>query len=246
MSIQEHITKKVIELCKLHDIKSICDYGCGDGKLLSSLREHLENVRLIGVDCFDELEKLGQEKPTFDGIDFFDRDSAEFSKWIEGNQVDLVISLHALHHYEHPIQELKNIKKLLSLSGLLYAVDFNFNVDDDFVKNSMNSLISESVAALARRYHRHPFTEKQAEDLLSAVFDNITSEDIFTIHDSKEDSFKYQKQNQERCIKFLDFIREKMENKFKLDYLERIVEFQLQMSKDVLVTKSQYFGIIAS
>jgi len=96
---EDFLVPKIVELIKKYELKSICDYGCGNGTLLNKIKTVLPDLsNLTGVDYFNRFGdeyKFGEKTI---GIEFIDKESENFKELSKQKNFDLIISTFALHH----------------------------------------------------------------------------------------------------------------------------------------------------
>lgn len=151
-----------------YQIRSICDYGCGNGELLGILHQKHPQLKICGIDYFDG--RYPDLRETDVPFRMIDRSSSDYDKTIADQHFDMVVSTFALHHFQYPVQELRNVSELVRPSGILELFDHAVDLDSQGgVTKGLSTLIWEIFDALKGRYHRHHYTLKEALDLLSAV-----------------------------------------------------------------------------
>ncbi len=161
------------ELCnfiKKHNVKTICDYGCGDGELLNKLiTEYPETLSCVGVDCWniygDESPKPSDTK----SIQYLDNSIASFKNDMEEKGFDLVISTFALHHFKLPIGELRKIESFANTNGYIFLVDMMTKYEDEFITTNILWLHDYAYLNLINEYHGVPYTKEQMKDLAGAL-----------------------------------------------------------------------------
>lgn len=176
-AVDVFIERAVLGLVRRRGLRSVCDYGCGDGTLLKRLdQKTAHRLRLTGVDYFSRGKRWRKEwalpatSPAGNMV-FVDRDAKAFQQMSGGKGLfDLVTSVCALHHFRHPCAELRNIQALLKPGGFAVVADWDFEVAtaSGMVKN-LYSFLSESFHAFNGKYHRHHYTPQQALDLFLAT-----------------------------------------------------------------------------
>lgn len=244
-NIQEYLDQRLLKLIKTHSLKSICDYGCGNGDLLQRISKRVEaDVSLTGID-YISLWPEEHRPVSNDRIAFIDREGNEFKKLIkERGKYDLIISSFALHHYQYPIKELNTIENLLAHGGCLFIADLNFDNDNDSqtVKN-ISSFIDETFSAFRKKYHRHHYTLEEAKDLLSSV--NLL---ICDAHDAKVDIGNDIKEDTQHSIEHADRLLE-LNRQFKNPILEDFFKLTIDYKKKILkkhkIDYSSMFVIVA-
>lgn len=100
---------------RLYPGSKVLDVGCGIGTLISILKEkgcEVEGIELAKVDV-DAAKK-------FYDLDLYYGSLAQYGQVNKDKGFDMIILHHTLEHMPEPIAELKTIKKLLKIDGLLY------------------------------------------------------------------------------------------------------------------------------
>ena len=165
--IMSHLSESIAQ----HKVTSICDYGCGDGRLLGKLHERFPDlVNLAGIDSWSD-ETCIREKPVEGTIEYIDNTSEEFIGFLHKSSFDLVFSTFALHHFQFPMQELKRMEALLAPGGELVLIDMYRDYRDvesivDNVSFYNNQMLISSLKGL---FHRIPYTREEVADLLLAL-----------------------------------------------------------------------------
>ncbi|ABE56382.1 Methyltransferase type 12 [Shewanella denitrificans OS217] len=103
-------------ISKEANLKTVVDFGCGEGKLLHLAKQSASISKLVGIDFND---RFAQE-----GIDYFAYDLNNLSDlpltlWPCG--IDLAMASHVLEHVVDPVNFLKNIKSHLSDTGVVFV-----------------------------------------------------------------------------------------------------------------------------
>ncbi len=186
---------KILDLAGNKKLRTICDYGCGDGELLSYLNEHIPGLELYGIDYFSKFGG-GEEETVFTKID---RDCDDFRDLINSRRFDLVISTHALHHFQYPVNELRTIGSMITPGGYLDLYDHCFDRDSwRGYSRSLSSLISEATSALRGNYHRHHFTLEEAVDLAAVISGEVVLQEEFRLEITDDDYTRTALKNIER------------------------------------------------
>ncbi len=94
--------------------RSICEIGCGNGKLLKELVDMGHSV--VGVE--PDAVSRGLAKENFD-LSVFSGTAECLPEEVMCNQYDIVIMCHVLEHTTDPIFALENVRKLLKPEGKL-------------------------------------------------------------------------------------------------------------------------------
>jgi SAM-dependent methyltransferase len=174
-AIDTYVQNLIIDFIREEDEESVCDYGCGKGGLLDLLdREFPGRLRLAGVDYFSRFPET-QRRGTGAGIVFVDRETDEFQDLLQGRGFDLVVSTYALHHYQYPVGELRNMAALLARGGAMIIADLAFdNLNRAQIVKNICSYVWESLDAFRGKYHRHHYTLEEALDIVSAADVEVT------------------------------------------------------------------------
>jgi ubiquinone/menaquinone biosynthesis C-methylase UbiE len=187
------IVERVLRLVESHGIRTICDYGCGNGSLLERIRDSAPALsRIVGVDRFSTMcARHAPAKEGNRGIEFVDRDSNEFTLLSKSGAFDLVLSIFSLHHFHYPLAELATIKSMLSPTGHIFACehDYEGETDGHRVKNFV-FFIDEYLKAEQNDYHRHHYTMKQALDLFSTLGAQSIECERYSCEESEEEKTK--------------------------------------------------------
>jgi ubiquinone/menaquinone biosynthesis C-methylase UbiE len=118
--------KIVSKVKDLDPTRTIVDLGCGSGNLIVKIAKEMKDVELIGVDISSEMlgraKKRAGKQDLGSGIKFKigSADSLPFSD----NSIDMVVSSLSLHHWEDPLESLKEINRVLRHNGKLLLFDF--------------------------------------------------------------------------------------------------------------------------
>jgi SAM-dependent methyltransferase len=168
--VNDYLITSISGLISDNNIKSICDYGCGEGKLLKDIASFSDaDLTCTGIDHFglfpEDLRPVSDDYFTF-----IDKDGDGY-KYLFDKKIrfDLIFSTFAFHHFQYPVRELRNIESLLNPNGFLYLADYNFTMrtDAQMVK-SIVTCLGDMFAALQLKYHRHHYTLEEARDLMKS------------------------------------------------------------------------------
>jgi len=114
------------KLLKNEKIDSVLDVGCGAGFYYKYF-SNKGSKELHGLDY----DKKNVEKARFLNrhliVKIIQGDINEISKYYEKNYFDVVFSLGLIEHFEYPINQIKNLLKLVKLNGILLLEMPNFN-----------------------------------------------------------------------------------------------------------------------
>lgn len=146
------------------EIRTLCDYGCGNGNMLKLISERFPQIQCTGIDYF---EKYKIEKLNTPSLQWIDKDNADA---LTQKSYDMIISTFALHHFQYPLAELKQIFQMLKDQGIMIFFDFSLALDSKAkIAKSLSSLIGEIEASLKNSYHRHHYTLEEAMDLFQII-----------------------------------------------------------------------------
>jgi len=134
--------------------KTVIDFGCGEGKLLDSVRKRLPNSQLIGVDFNErmphhQIEYVSLNLNQLGGLSQYD--------W--SGHVDLACASHVLEHLEDPVSFLSRVKDQLSESGQIFIEVPDFS--------NFHSATSIGLSNLVNLQHIHYYTIDQLTHIAS-------------------------------------------------------------------------------
>ncbi len=167
-----------------NNINSICDYGCGDGRILKKIKKKLPSgIRYTGIDFWSNEYSKHRMPENEECISFIDNGSPEIDEFIEHNHYGLVFSSFALHHFRLPIKELKLIERLVAPEGFLILIDmFRDFTDMEKIADNVDFFNSKMMMmALRGDYHRIPYTKKETGDLLLALDMEIIDQKVVEV-----------------------------------------------------------------
>jgi len=167
-----------------HNINSICDYGCGDGRILKKIKITLPSgIRYTGIDFWSNEYSKHIMPENEESIVFIDNGSPEIDEFLENNQFGLVFSSFALHHFRLPIKELKRIERLVAPEGYLILIDmFRDFADMEKIADNVHFFNSKMMMmALRGNYHRIPYNKKETGDLLLALDMEIIDQKVVEV-----------------------------------------------------------------
>ncbi len=168
--INNFILKKIIPVIEQTDCRTICDYGCGDGKLLEKLNELNSDLELTGIDYFNRFCDNDPRKNDSPVAHYVDRESDEYQQLVDSSGFDLLLSTFALHHFQSPISELQAMVSMVKPGCQLIFIDYAFqNRNPAEVTKNISSFIQEMSMAIRKFHHRHHYTLDEALDLMKAV-----------------------------------------------------------------------------
>ena len=108
---------ELLDLSKIRGIKSLLDFGCGGGGMISALSHQFD---VIGIE--PDLE--ARESAVLAGLKVFENAEGLIN---QGMTVDAVTLFHVIEHFYYPTIELQRIHKLLNPGGLLIIETPNSN-----------------------------------------------------------------------------------------------------------------------
>lgn len=96
----------------------ICDFGCGNGGLLSAICAHFPSAVLYGIDL--STEQIEQNVKAYPSMRWADTDlvAADF-RYPFGTRCDVAISSEVIEHLDKPQRYLENIRSSLASGGFL-------------------------------------------------------------------------------------------------------------------------------
>lgn len=107
----------------------VLDLGCGNGELLSALREHGFAGLYTGLDFSPALVRIAAVRQRHTGDEFLIRDLAEpgWDAGVEG-PFDRILAFSVLHHLPPPVAErvLERCRRLIAADGLLMLSGWQF------------------------------------------------------------------------------------------------------------------------
>lgn len=209
------ILNTVLSLAKKEKINSICDYGCGDGRILRSIKKQVsEGKTLTGIDIWSNPESE-KEKPLDEGINYIDGLSDGFDDFVEKKLFDLVLSTFTLHHFRLPVKEISRMCSLLKPGGYLVMIDmFRDYTDMNKVADNVFFYTSQMMMmAIKGKFHRAPYTLPETSDLLSNQNLEIISQDIVKIGLTSTEVEQFENEIVEMRSSRLKQIREEDEEK---------------------------------
>ncbi len=180
-------------LLDIKNINSICDYGCGDGRLLRKIEKVIPaGGKYTGIDNWSDAY-ASNKIPDDEGFyNFLNNANPDFEKFIEGNQYDLVYSKFALHHFRSPIKELKRLESLTAPGGNIVIIDMYRDCADE--KKTVDNVLffnAQMIRALKGDYHHVPYTKEETCDLLLVMDAEIIDQEVIFIETSEKEKVEY-------------------------------------------------------
>lgn len=117
--LTRQVVARVLGALEAAPYGSVLDVGCGTGTLLEVLRDR-GGVRLAGIDLSPEMIRVAREK-LGESVDLRVGD-AEALPW-ENGSFAVVTSTISFHHYPHPVQALREMRRVLVPEGRLVLAD---------------------------------------------------------------------------------------------------------------------------
>ncbi len=111
--LEKKKSKQYIKYLK-HALTSMCDIGCGDGRLLDLIQNSIKPQKVYGVEIGDKAAKIALDKGyevKCGNIEFLD-----LSMW--SNKMDLVLMHQVLEHVRSPREVIRKVYTLLNPGGL--------------------------------------------------------------------------------------------------------------------------------
>ena len=238
---------RLSKMLKNPEIDSLCDYGCGDGKLLMRLAKDFPQKSFIGIDTFSQWspDKVPKEQKN---VRFVDRFSESFDELAENERFHIISTVCTVHHFTLPIKELRLLEALLHPQrGKLLLIDFAFASDNEGerVKNLL-SYTSEMASAFIGGHHRHHYKLDELKDLLSATTLEI-EEARLVKEPATDDELKDAK---ERARKHLGRVKKRVaeikDGKAIQRCLNRLLEENSHLIEELPVDYSSILLILAS
>jgi tRNA (uracil-5-)-methyltransferase TRM9 len=166
--------------------RSILDAGCGNGRLVSWLRENEFKGEYLGVDVSRELIKLAQQN--FPKEKFETHDLLSFQAVRKTDAVCCVAVLHHLHSTQERLRVLQNLQVSLEKDGKIFLTTWNL-WQSRFWKFFFSQFSRDLRIPFAGKdfRHVHAFTKSELRKLLQrAGFKNIK---IFYARHSTKSNF---------------------------------------------------------
>ncbi len=224
----KHLQFKAIcsEIIKSKKIKTVCDYGCGNGEFLDSLQKENPEVRFVGIDYFSKYDIIVIDNRN---IEFLDKDI--FDKNPEGYHFDMIVSTFALHHFQYPITEINKMCSSLLTNGYFLLIDHLFITSTRAkISKAISSFVGEIQSAVKGSYHRHHYTIDEVKDLFQAIPVKIESISLLNDPLSEEEINEDQSFFLEKNRKIQSLI-----NQNSSDYMKSIWLPLFQLEEKLLV-----------
>jgi len=174
---------------------SICDYGCGDGRMLKKLCHGFPpGIRYTGIDNWSDETNKSSIPNNEKAILYVDNTQPDYDIFLENHQFNLVYSSYALHHFRYPVQELKRLEKLVAPGGHLVLVDmYRDYTDPEKLAENVILFNAQMTTSFRGGYHRVPFTGKEISDLLLALDMETIEQKVSRLGVTQDELQEYQK-----------------------------------------------------
>lgn len=121
-------------LGKLRGANKVLDVGCGDGGLVNFLAKQTRK-EVVGLDISDSGFDKALTKASSHGVSNLVKcikgDAYRISKYFNKEKFDVVTMTYTLHHVKQPVNVLRQLRKILKLTGQILIVDWVFYQDKD-------------------------------------------------------------------------------------------------------------------
>lgn len=148
----------MINFVSWQDNIKVLDLGCGTGDFLEKLQKKYK--RVAGVDISPEMLKIAQKKYPHLSKNLI-RSVAE-KLHFEDKSIDIVFIRGALHHFQNPVQSLKEIQRVLKRNGWLIFLE---PCSDFFILRFLRNLLFKFKSDKFLSEHRS-FSKKELEEML--------------------------------------------------------------------------------
>ena len=111
--------KWIIPELEKSPVKSLLDIGCGSGDLIAALAIKHPNWEIYGIDISDSMILQAKEKVASLQLAVGNAHNLPYSD----NMFDIVINTISFHHYEHSLQALNEMYRVLKPGGKLVLLD---------------------------------------------------------------------------------------------------------------------------
>lgn len=157
------IVKRVAKIAGERGARAVCDYGCGNGRVIEGLLAAGRSAEYTGVDFMAEYPQPGP------GARYVDRAGGDYTELLKGGgKFDLVFICNSIPHFKDPCSEFGNITGLLKPGGALYIDDIAFtNETEADVARNIDCYIEEIMRGFKGEYCRHFYSPDEVIDLLS-------------------------------------------------------------------------------
>ncbi len=245
MNGRETIIAKCLELILKNGLKNLCDYGCGNGRMLRDIAKYAGiPLDLTGIDYARRFEDTSGERSEPE-MRFIDRDSMEYQQLLSRSDFDLILSTWALHHFRFPVSEIQALFSMLKRNGYFLLADISFKNDNDSqTMKNICGFADEMLEAFRGNYHRHHYTLDEAKDILK-----VLDAEIVEAFEGKEDVEEEQRREEkeevsEKMKSKTDAMVRAEDREIVRDLIREVMIMAQKLLGKYLIEHSTYFMII--
>lgn len=176
---QDYQVKKIDEIIKENNCKSIVELGCGQGANMAYLAKKNPDSKFTGMDLYPSLDKRHRKL----NINLIDGDYHNLSK-IENDSVDLVYAIETLCYSMNKNQIFKEVNRILKKDGLFVIFDAYLNKERNKLSEIENigaSLVEtgyyldefEYIGNISNYINNNEFKIIKAEDMKPKVINHL-------------------------------------------------------------------------
>lgn len=154
--------------------KVILDLGCSDGSLGESLKQHVPNRRVCGIEYSDHLAKTAADR--LDKVIVGDLNHPECLAQFKGESFDCVIAADVLEHLVAPEKLLQRIPDLLAEGGTLVISMPNIRHHSALFSIYVSGNFPRRERGIFDSTHLRWFTLKNARELLQSAGFSVEAE----------------------------------------------------------------------
>ncbi len=162
----KEIIRRIADIARQYGCKKICDYGCGNGRLIEALKAAGIRAEYTGIDFIADYPELkdGQGPDTR----YIDRAGAAYEELLRsGETFDLIFICNSIPHFKQPCREFSNITSLMGKDSLLHISDINFiNETEADIARNIDCYIEELALNFRKDFCRHFYAVDEVLDLL--------------------------------------------------------------------------------
>jgi len=125
--------QKAIGLLDLQPGQSVLDVGCGHGASLPLLAQNVGQGRVAGIDPSPVMVGVAQKKARGEVIEVTRSEASDMP--FDDGAFDAAISVHTIYFWDNPIQELREIRRVLASDGR-FVLGFRSTADKRFIADS--------------------------------------------------------------------------------------------------------------
>ena len=162
----KEITERIAGIARKYGCKKICDYGCGNGRLIEALKAAGVSASYTGIDFIADYPEL-KDSPGAE-TRYIDRAGAAYEELLRsGEKFDLVFICNSIPHFKRPCREFSNITSLMGKGSLLHIADINFiNETEADTARNIDCYIEELALNFRNDFCRHFYAVGEVMDLL--------------------------------------------------------------------------------